>query len=161
MTYIDDHVRDPSILKWNLIEIQFTPTLRLATSDFDVVALSNIFLGRSSGDGRPCSVPSISAQGGVLNSAVIEITDADNLVFGKLRATGGGQGIGVNVWEAWFDPTNKSAIPDGTRIRAAGKIDSSKKDSSSGTDLVTINLVGAGKGSNVYVPPRLASALSK
>jgi hypothetical protein len=161
VSYRDDHARDASILKWNLIEIQFTPTLRLATSDFDIVALSNIFLGRASGNGRPCSVQSISAQGGVLNSAVIVITDADNLVFGKLRATGGGQGIGVNVWEAWFAPTNKTAIPEATYIRAAGKIDSSNKDSSSGTDLVTINLVGAGKGSNVYVPPRLASALTK
>lgn len=161
MGYIEDHVHDVSILKWNLIEIQLTPTLRFATGDFDVVALSNVFLARLSGNGRPCNVQSISARGGILNSAVIEIPDADSYVFAALRAVGGGQGVGVNVWEAWFSPTNKTAIPDDTRLRAAGKIDSAQKDSAGGTDLVTISLRGVGKGSSVYIPPRLVSALQK
>lgn len=158
MTYIDDHAKDASIRKWYLIEIQFTPTLRLATCDFDVVALSNIFLGRTSGNGRPCNVQAISAQGGVLNSAAIQIADADSVVFAKLRATNGGQGVGVNIWEAWFDLANESAVPDATLLRAAGKINSTQ---GGGTELLTINLVGQGKGSSVYVPPRLISALTK
>lgn len=161
MGYIEDNVHNASILKWNLIELQFTPTLRFSTGDFDVVALSNLWLGRVSAGGRPCGVSTISMQGGVLSAATLEITDGDDVVYTILRATNGGQGVGVNIWEAWFDPANESAIPDATRLRAAGKIDSSLKDNSSGKDLVTINLVGQGRGANVYVPPRLIAALTK
>lgn len=161
MSYRDDHARDASVRKWNLIEIQFTPTLRLATCDFDVVALSNVWLGRTLGNGRPCNVASISMQGGVMNSAVIQIPDADNLIFGILRGLGGGQGVGVNIFESWFDAANETSTPDGTYPRAAGQIDSAEKDSTGGTDLLTINILGVGKGSSGYLPPRLMSALTK
>lgn len=161
MGYLEDHVHDVSIRKWNLIELQFSPTIRLATGDFDVVALSNTWLARLSTNGRPCGVSLISMQGGTLSSGTIQIPDADDVIFTILRATNGGQGVGVNIWEAWFGAANESAVPDATQLRAAGKINSSLKDNSAGTDLVTINLVGQGRGANVYVPPRLVAALTK
>lgn len=161
-TYIETHARDASVRKWNLIELGFVSPVYLATCDFNVDALSHIWFG-GKGDGfsygRPCNVASITVKGGVLSEAQVEIADADNFLIGQLRAANGGQGILVTIYEAWFDLTNATAVPDATRLRAAGKIDSVVKDTSGDTDLVTLRLVGAGRGSKAYIPPRLLSAL--
>lgn len=161
-TYIETHARDASVRKWNLIEIDFASPAYLATCDFNVDALSHIWYG-TKGDGfsygRPCNVKSITVQGGSLSEAQVELADADNFLIGQLRAANGGQGVLVTIYEAWFDLSNLSAVPDATRLRAEGKIDSVIKDASGGTDLVTLRLVGAGRGAKAYIPPRLLSAL--
>lgn len=161
MGYIEDHVNDVSVRKWNLVEFLFTVPLRLATCDFDVYALSHAWLGRSSGLGHPCKVTSIAMQGGVLSSGTIQIADGDNVVFALLRGQGGGGGVLVNVHEAWFDLANESPIPDATRLRAAGKIDTTLKDTRSGNNLVEIRLVGVGRGATAQVPTRLVSSLRR
>lgn len=160
-TYIETHATDVSVRKWNLVELFFSPVLRLATCDFDVVALTHTWLGRSSGNGRPCNVPSIAMQGGVFTSATVQLADGDEVIYTILKATNGGQGVPVNIWEAWFDATNETAIPDATQLRAAGKIDASSKDETSGNDLVELAIIGQGGGANVYIPRRLVADLTK
>jgi hypothetical protein len=158
--YIESHVHDVSVRKWNLIGLAFDTPLRFATGDFDVVWDGHVWLARLSSGGRPCGVSSIQMQGGVLVSGAIQVPDANHAVFTLLRATNGGEGIAVTIWEAWFDAANASAVPDDVRLRASWKIDSPSKDESGGNDLVEIKLVSAG-ALNVYVPSRLVTDLTK
>jgi hypothetical protein len=162
VSVFEDHAGDRAVRKWHLVEVQFSPTpLRVTTADFDITALSHLWKATRQTGGSLTEVSNLSLRGNALQSGTVRLSDEQHALYAVLKTAGGGRKTPVRVWEAWFAPTNESAIPDGTVLRASSVISKASKDMSGGRNLVVLELGSEGTIGKSQIPRRLITSVLK
>lgn len=141
MTWWDTHAADRNGRWPCLVQIAFTSgTVYWTDSDIPVVTGAGSIAGDHRWTPRPLVVhDGITSRQAEVTGASIEIGNADNVLFAILFA-GSVQGVLVNVFEAGFEDTNKTAIPDGLRWILRGRISAPREEQSGTLSAMTFTI---------------------
>lgn len=152
MGYIADHAHENAKLQFRLVELDFATVLRLTDCSI------GIEWGTYSWVAAGIAVSSIvnSIQGPTCS---ITVPDADHTLFALLDASNGGEGVVVRIYLAEFSLTNATATPDDVVQLYAGRIQSARKNTTTGLDQVEIACGPPAQVSAIDFPSRLLISL--
>lgn len=86
---------------------------------------------------RPLRLSAVTSQQGSISGAQLDLGNADLVMSVALFGATNPIGVGVHVWEGWFDPANTGAIPDDSTQLEEGRIDQLRIKTGT-TDIATI-----------------------
>jgi hypothetical protein len=153
MGYIADHGAETGKLRFRLVYGAFSPTpLAYTDCDIPIVWDGKTFAPR----GLAVSEIQNQASGSL---CTMSIPDADNVVFGLLDASNGAEGIEIQVFTAEFSPSSSSAEPDDVVQTFSGAIETARKNTSGGQDVVEIWCGPPKQTSASVFPTRLINSL--
>jgi len=155
MTYsIANNANDQVVKTFLLVQIDFEETVYWTDCDIPIVTTGG------EGDAPAArweptgiKVSGITTRQSDSNLASIEIQNADNFMSAIMFSTSSPVGARARVYEAWFDPTKTSAIPDDTKLLLDGLCGGPELSRSGDTATATLRALRGLLGSRV-IPRR-------
>lgn len=89
---------------------------------------------------RPLRLSGVTSTQGQQSGAMLELGNADLVLSAILFGATNPAGTPVHVWEAWFDPTTTTAIPDDSTQLLEARIDQMRVKTTATIDTATIVL---------------------
>ena len=149
--YIADHATERSKFRWKLVEILLGTPIRVTDCPIAIEYGGHTWLAGRLTMGQIQN----RLQGA---TADFSLADADGTIFPALDAVGGGEGVVVNIWTAEFIVGNiTTAVPSDAVQAFTGRILTTTKDTTSGTDKVDVSVGPVALTTAMSIPTRLIS----